>query len=73
MPRAIDAIIDADGRVKLKEKIRLNGPRRAVVTIFEETADEEIDEITLLSEHALAADWERKEEDEAWSHLQQDQ
>ncbi|MCI0486973.1 MAG: type II toxin-antitoxin system PemK/MazF family toxin [Blastocatellia bacterium] len=27
-------------------------------------------ETALLSEHALAEDWMRPEEDEAWSHLQ---
>jgi hypothetical protein len=29
-----------------------------------------IDEVTLLSEAALAEDWNRPEEDAAWSHLQ---
>ena len=39
---------------------------------FVPTADllSQIDEITLLSEPALAEDWNRPEEDVAWSHLQ---
>ena len=31
----------------------------------------DINETALLSEAALAADWNRPEEDAAWSHLQQ--
>jgi len=72
MSRSIDAIVDADGRVRLMEKIRLNGPHRAVVTILEDTVAENFEETALLSEQALALDWDRPEEDEAWSHLQQD-
>lgn len=30
-----------------------------------------VDEVELLSEQSLAEDWNRPEEDEAWSHLQQ--
>jgi hypothetical protein len=30
-----------------------------------------VSETALLSEPALAEDWNRPEEDEAWSHLQQ--
>jgi len=39
---------------------------------FVPTADllSQIDEITLLSEPALAEDWNHPEEDVAWSHLQ---
>ena len=71
MLKSIEAVIYQDGRVKLKDKIRLKKSRRAIVTILDEDVDiPEIDEITLLSEEALAKDWNRKEEDEAWSHLQ---
>jgi outer membrane protease len=30
--------------------------------------ESEISETTLLSQNALSQDWERPEEDEAWSH-----
>ena len=72
MPRSIEAVIDAEGRVILREEVHLLGPRRAIVTILDETVEDEIDETALLSEQALAADWDRPEEDEAWSHLQQE-
>jgi hypothetical protein len=48
---------------------------RAIVTILENDEVEEIGlvaEAALLSERALKKDWNRDEEDEAWSHLQQD-
>jgi hypothetical protein len=52
-----------------------------LVTILEETDEENQDfeavssggETALLSETALAEDWTREEEDEAWKHLQPDQ
>lgn len=68
MLRAVEAIIDEHGNVRLLEEIALPTSRRAIVTILEETPL--IEEITLLSEVALLEDWNRPEEDEAWSHLQ---
>ncbi len=71
MLKSIEAVIYQDGRVKLKETVTLRRYRRAIVTILDEELDStEIDKITLLSEEALAEDWNREEEDEAWSHLQ---
>lgn len=71
MIRKIEAVVDEQGTVRLKEAVRLDAPRRAVVTIFDEDRAVEVDESTLLSEPALAQDWNRPEEDAAWSHLQQ--
>ena len=75
MLRTLEAVIDADGRVKFKEPLRLGCSHRAIVTILEQVEEEDtgVSETALLSEQALAADWNREEEDEAWSHLQQDQ
>jgi hypothetical protein len=70
MPRTIEAIIDDQGQVSLQEKVRLASPRRALVTILEDEPVFSAAETTLLSEPALAEDWNRPEEDEAWSHLQ---
>jgi hypothetical protein len=72
MSRYIEAIIDADGHVRLLEEVHLSGPRRAVVTILEDTAVDGVDETALLSERALALDWDLPEEDAAWAHLRQD-
>ena len=71
MLRTVEAVIDAQGHVQVLEPISLPGARRALVTILEEEPDTSMHEAALLSEAALAADWNRPEEDAAWSHLQQ--
>ena len=71
MIQTVEALIDENGSVVLLEEIHLPGARRALVTILEQPATEKT-ETALLSEAALARDWNRPEEDEAWSHLQQD-
>ncbi len=70
MIRKIEAVVDEQGTVRLKETVRLAAPRRAVVTIFDEDRTGQVDEAALLSEPALAGDWNRPEEDSVWSHLQ---
>ncbi len=40
---------------------------RSIVTLLKEP---EVPETALLSQQALEEDWQRPEEDEAWSHLQ---
>lgn len=70
--RTIKAIIDERGAVRLLEDVALPGARRALVTILEEDPAARGNEAALLSEAALAESWDRDEEDEAWSHLQQE-
>jgi hypothetical protein len=70
MIRTVEAEIDEHGNVRLLEPIHLPSPRRALVTILEERTAAGISESALLSEAALAEDWNRPEEDAAWSHLQ---
>ena len=69
MLKTIPATVSPDGTVVLSEAIELEGLVAAVVTIAFETEDADEDEPALLSEAALE-DWNRKEEDEAWSYLQ---
>lgn len=69
MIQTVEAVVDANGRVRLLGEVRVDGPRRALVTVLEEPAAVP-GEVALLSEPALAADWSRPEEDAAWSHLQ---
>jgi len=64
MPRTLEAVVDEQGNVRLLEGIRLTGAHRALVTILEEAPGLHV------SETALAEDWNRPEEDAAWSHLQ---
>ena len=55
----------------LLEPVQLPKPQRAFVTIL--SAESDMAETALLSEAALAEDWNRPEEGAAWAHLQQDQ
>ena len=71
MLQTIEATIDEQGNVRLLEPIQLSKPHRAFVTILTENRD--LPETTLRSEAVLADDWNRSEEDAAWSHLQQGQ
>lgn len=68
MLQTIEATIDEQGNVRLLQPIQLSRPRRAYVMILADERD--IPETALLSEAALAEDWNRSEEDAAWSHLQ---
>jgi hypothetical protein len=67
--RTVEAIIEPTGEVRLIEPVVVTSPRRALVTILEEAPTDH--EAALLSEAALAEDWNRAEEDAAWTHLQQ--
>ena len=70
MIRTVEAMIDEQGNVRLLKPVHLPSARRALVTILEDREFPRAQESALLSEAALAEDWNRPEEDEAWSHLQ---
>ena len=69
MLRTLEAVIDEQGNVRLLEPVHLPAVRRAIVTILDEPVIS-VPETALLSEPALAEDWNRPEEEAAWSHLQ---
>ena len=71
MLQTIEAIIDKDGTIKLVDPIELPKSRRVLITILDEEPSDEILNVAMLSEPALAKDWERPEEDKAWLHLSQ--
>lgn len=70
MLQAIEAVTDQNGMLRLLEPIQLPKRRRVIITILDEEADDLVN-LALASEAVLAKDWERPEEDEAWSHLAQ--
>jgi hypothetical protein len=70
MIQTVEAVINEQGTVRLLKPIRLPFAYRALVTILEERPTANVSETALLSEAALAVDWNRPEEDAAWSHLQ---
>lgn len=69
MIQTVEAVVDGQGRVRLLAPVRVDGLRRVLVTVLDEPADAP-GEAALLAEAALAEDWNRPEEDAAWSHLQ---
>ena len=69
MITTVEAVIGADGIVRLLQPVPLSGTRRALVTILDEEPTTHPNETALLSEAALA-DWNRPEEEAAWAHLQ---
>ena len=73
MIKTVEAVIDRAGTVRLLEKVQLDSAKRALVTILEEEPPRSAPEVSLLIEDALAEDWNRPEEDAAWSHLQEEQ
>ncbi len=68
--KAIEAVVDEQGRIYLAESCRVSGKKRAFLL----TMDEESSGLAgaIVSEPTLS-DWNRPEEDEAWSYLQPDQ
>lgn len=69
MHRTVEAIVEPDGTVRLLEPVESRGPRRVLVTFLDAPPEEWPHLSALASENALS-DWNRDEEDEAWSHLQ---
>lgn len=71
MLQTIEAITDQHGTLRLLEPIELPKSRRVLITVLDESLSEEAFNLALVSESALAKDWNRPEEDAAWSHLAQ--
>ena len=66
--RTVEALIDRDGQVRLLEPVHPGATCRALVVIFDDE-DARVDGAR-LSDTALAQDWARPEEDDAWAPLQ---
>ena len=65
--KAIEAIIDENGRIITKEPNIIKFPAKVLVTV----AVEEEDDLAIASQEAWAKDWDNSEEDEAWESLQE--
>ncbi|WP_240611758.1 hypothetical protein [Acidiferrobacter sp. SPIII_3] len=68
MKQIAEAVIDENGQIHLMEPLHVTGPHRALVTVLDEPPAR-WDETLMAAEKALADDWLRPEEDEAWAHL----
>ena len=64
---AHEATIHPDGSIRLVNPIALPPGIRALVVVLDEL---HVNESALSSEASLAVDWNRPEEDAAWSYLQ---
>ena len=63
MLRTIEAVIEPDGNVRLLEPVTLTTAHRALVTVLEESGD---DEASTLTSEPVRAEWNRAE-DAAWA------
>jgi len=70
MLKSVEAIIEKNGEVRLLEPVKPGLRCRAILTIIIDEKPDDIAETALLSESVLSEDWNRPEEDKAWSHLQ---
>jgi hypothetical protein len=75
MAKTVEAVLERDGSIRLLEPMGVGSPRRALVTVLDEAtrvalSTDDAHASARLAEPALAADWNRPEEDAAWSHLQ---
>ncbi|MEK8050583.1 hypothetical protein AACH10_10065 [Ideonella sp. DXS22W] len=68
MLTTVEAVLQADGALRFLEPVHLTGSQRVLVT-FTQPVDEAASGAA-LSQHSLAVDWLRDEEDAAWAHLQ---
>jgi len=68
----VDACVGNDGHLRVDIPTNLpKGNMKAVLVLADvDSLDSHPMETALLSQQALAEDWERPEEDEAWKHLQ---
>jgi hypothetical protein len=70
------ATVDNKGNLQLPENLVLPTGSQVLITILDKPTPQEqepVNEETLLSEPALAVDWNKPEEDEAWEFLQSEQ
>lgn len=68
MDELLTGYVDEHGAIQLAGNVHLTPGQRVVVAVSLATSCE----TALLSEAALARDWNRPDEDDAWSHLQQE-
>jgi hypothetical protein len=66
MSKTIEAEVDAKGNIRTKEPVALAPGSQLLITVVGVAP---VSETALLSEAALATDWNRPEEDAAWADL----
>jgi hypothetical protein len=69
MIQTYEAVIDHTGNIRFLEPVSLPALHRALVTILDDESEPTALETALMSQSALAVDWDTQEENKAWSHL----
>ena len=68
MRNTVEAALQTDGALQFSKSVRLAAEQLVLVT-FTDVQDESLSGAQ-FSQQTLSTDWLRKEEDEAWAHLQ---
>lgn len=69
MEHLYDAVVEPDGRIRIKSSVHLENGLKVVVVVPRAETDSAVSGL-VLSEPSLSRDWLNAEEDEAWAHLQ---
>jgi|688.fasta_scaffold345734_2 hypothetical protein len=69
MENIFEAIVETDGRIRIKGPVHLEKGSKVFVSVPSDEHDSVISGV-VLSERTLAADWLNSEEEAAWAHLQ---
>ena len=72
MYKTIRCYIDENRQVRLLEDVGLPTRKNALITILDVDEATTVNETAYLSEAALGKDWNRVEEDRAWSSLREE-
>jgi hypothetical protein len=67
MENFYDAIVESDGRIRLKSAVHLEKGLKVLVAVPRQETDSAISGLG-FSEPSLADDWLNTEEDDAWAH-----
>jgi hypothetical protein len=70
MNKTIKCYIDENHQVHPLENVELPAGKNALITIIDDEDSSRVNDTAYLSEAALGKDWNRVEEDQAWSGLQ---
>ncbi len=71
MLKTIEAVVEADSHIRVLERVDLIQGQRVLVTLLDDLQiNKESIDSTMLSEKALAVDWDREDEEKVWSNLQ---
>lgn len=69
MLKTVEGVLKKDGRIRFLENVEVQRPRRVLVTFLDEPDQDASADAMLISEPALAEDWNKPEKDAAIEKL----